>query len=149
MWRKDRCDVSGVPVRGKYCAGGETLGRWRVLVVGDTAQGKLMAPVAPDLRRSGISGRTDSVVTPGRKRGVLALWAWHVRQRAGSRAEPLHPGVADGKEHVRRALLERTLGPSAWQNLEHDLLAILTDKYGTGPQMLTMVANLGLGRKPV
>jgi ubiquinone/menaquinone biosynthesis C-methylase UbiE len=46
------------------------------------------------------------------------------------------------------ALLERTLGDSAWRALERGILADLRSQYGTGPQRLTMTANLGLGRRP-
>lgn len=62
--------------------------------------------------------------------------------------------LAEAWQFIRRgsapfALLERRLGESAWQSLEHRLLAMLSEKYGVGPQTLTMVANLGLGRKPL
>lgn len=45
------------------------------------------------------------------------------------------------------ALLRRNLGEPAWQQLEHDIVELLPDKYGSGPQTLTMVANIGVGRK--
>lgn len=46
------------------------------------------------------------------------------------------------------ALLERTLGESAWRELERGIVADLRRQYGSGPQKLTMTANLGIGRKP-
>ncbi len=45
-------------------------------------------------------------------------------------------------------LLQDNLGDSAWGEVERKMLAALSEKYGTGPQRITMVANLGLGRKP-
>lgn len=45
------------------------------------------------------------------------------------------------------ALLQRTLGESAWNDLERGIVAALRDKYGSGPQRVVMTANLGIGRK--
>jgi SAM-dependent methyltransferase len=45
------------------------------------------------------------------------------------------------------ALLERTIGDSAWRKLQDDIVMALRTKYGSGPQHLTISANLGIGRK--
>lgn len=54
-------------------------------------------------------------------------------------------------ERLRRgsapfALLQRKLGVAAWQKTERSLIEALRRKYGSGPQTITMVANLGVGR---
>jgi SAM-dependent methyltransferase len=46
------------------------------------------------------------------------------------------------------ALLQKSLGESAWHDVERDIVATLRKKYGPGPQRLTMTAYLGVGRKP-
>jgi SAM-dependent methyltransferase len=45
-------------------------------------------------------------------------------------------------------LLERNLGDAVWQSVQKGILEDLRAKYGSGRQELTMVANLGIGRKP-
>jgi len=55
--------------------------------------------------------------------------------------ENLHRGSAPF------ALLRRNIGDAAWQNVERGILESLRKKYGSGPQTLTMTANLGIGRK--
>jgi ubiquinone/menaquinone biosynthesis C-methylase UbiE len=46
------------------------------------------------------------------------------------------------------ALVRKGTGEEAWTKIEQGIVAALRHKYGTGPQKLTMTANLGLGRKP-
>jgi hypothetical protein len=45
-------------------------------------------------------------------------------------------------------LLQRNLGDETWRSVEDGILDALRSKYGSGRQELTMVANLGIGRKP-
>jgi ubiquinone/menaquinone biosynthesis C-methylase UbiE len=45
-------------------------------------------------------------------------------------------------------MVRKKIGEPAWQNLERGIVASLREKYGSGKQKLTMIANLGIGRKP-
>lgn len=45
------------------------------------------------------------------------------------------------------ALLRRNVGEEQWAQIERGIKASLLKKYGPGRQVLTMVANLGVGRK--
>lgn len=56
--------------------------------------------------------------------------------------EMLHRGSAPF------ALLRRNLGEATWLDIEAKVKDGLAQKYGTGPQTVTMTANLGWGRKP-
>jgi SAM-dependent methyltransferase len=47
------------------------------------------------------------------------------------------------------ALLRRNIGEDRWLLVEQGIKASLLEKYGPGPQILTMVANLGIGRRPL
>ncbi len=44
-------------------------------------------------------------------------------------------------------LLRRNIGEAAWAEVEKGILVALRERYGSGPQKMTMVANLGAGRK--
>ena len=46
-------------------------------------------------------------------------------------------------------LLRRKLGQERWKSVEQGIKESLLEKYGPGPQVLTMVANLGVGRRPL
>jgi SAM-dependent methyltransferase len=46
------------------------------------------------------------------------------------------------------ALLRKNIGEQRWASAEQGIKATLLEKYGPGPQTLTMVANLGIGRRP-
>lgn len=46
------------------------------------------------------------------------------------------------------ALLRQNIGEQRWASTERGIKASLLKKYGPGPQTLTMVANLGIGRRP-
>jgi hypothetical protein len=46
------------------------------------------------------------------------------------------------------ALLRKNIGEQRWASAEQGIKASLLEKYGSGPQTLTMVANLGIGRRP-
>jgi SAM-dependent methyltransferase len=45
------------------------------------------------------------------------------------------------------ALLECGLGAAEWTALQDSVLAKLHDRFGPGPQRVTMIANLGVGRR--
>jgi ubiquinone/menaquinone biosynthesis C-methylase UbiE len=45
------------------------------------------------------------------------------------------------------AMVRKKIGELAWQDLERGIVASLRKKYGSGRQRLTMIANLGSGRK--
>jgi SAM-dependent methyltransferase len=45
------------------------------------------------------------------------------------------------------ALLRRNIGEERWLSVEVGIKKRLLDKYGPGPQRVTMVANLGIGRR--
>jgi SAM-dependent methyltransferase len=45
------------------------------------------------------------------------------------------------------ALLRRNIGDQRWARVEQGIKQSLLEKYGPGPQVLTMVANLGIGRR--
>lgn len=44
-------------------------------------------------------------------------------------------------------LVRQKVGEETWLRIEQGIVAALRRKYGSGPQKLTMTANLGLGRK--
>jgi hypothetical protein len=46
------------------------------------------------------------------------------------------------------ALLKRNIGEERWANVEQGIKKSLLEKHGPGPQVLTMVANLGVGSRP-
>lgn len=46
------------------------------------------------------------------------------------------------------ALLRRNIGEQRWADVERGIKQTLLKKYGAGRQVLTMVANLGVGRRP-
>jgi SAM-dependent methyltransferase len=46
------------------------------------------------------------------------------------------------------ALLRRNIGEDQWVRVEQGIKKNLLEKYGPGPQTLTMVANLGIGYRP-
>lgn len=46
------------------------------------------------------------------------------------------------------SLLRKTIGERDWARVERGIVEHLLEKYGPGPQRITMVANLGMGRKP-
>jgi hypothetical protein len=46
------------------------------------------------------------------------------------------------------ALIRKNIGEAAWHNVERGIVESLRCKYGSGAQKMTMVANLGVGRKP-
>jgi SAM-dependent methyltransferase len=46
------------------------------------------------------------------------------------------------------ALLRRNIGEQRWAVVEQGIKQSLLSKYGPGQQVLTMVANLGMGRRP-
>jgi ubiquinone/menaquinone biosynthesis C-methylase UbiE len=46
------------------------------------------------------------------------------------------------------ALIRKNIGEAAWHNVERGIVESLRRKYGSGAQKMTMVANLGVGRKP-
>ena len=62
------------------------------------------------------------------------------------------PSLAALWESMRRSnapveLLERDLGTDRWATLQAGVLARLEERFGTGPQRVTMIANLGVGRR--
>ncbi len=64
------------------------------------------------------------------------------------------PTLTVAWDHLNRgsapfALLRRNIGDAAWLEVERGILESVRKKYGSGPQTLTMTANLGIGRKPI
>jgi SAM-dependent methyltransferase len=109
-----------------------------------------MRNLLPDLPFGGGKaplGEADEVIHEMRSAGFVEVTVEEVR--ASAETESLDEAwrfLCRGSAPF--SLLRRNIGDEAWKEVERGILAALAEKYGHGRQRLTMVANLGVGRKP-
>jgi SAM-dependent methyltransferase len=85
--------------------------------------------IIAEMTAAGFGGvKVEAVSASYQAATVEAAWTW------------LYRGSAPF------ALLHRQIGEAAWQKVERGLIETLRGKYGPGPQTMTMVANLAIGR---